>query len=78
MIRRRGIGEGLPMLKLFVLVEEFDRNMAVFFLQDGCATLVQRLDLVDDYVTKSAVAMVHRSQYVRAFGSSEATPPNQA
>jgi hypothetical protein len=65
-------------LKLFVLVEEFDRNMAVFFLQDSCATLVQRLDFVDDYVTKSAVAMVHGSQYLRAFGSGEATPPDQA
>ena len=48
MIGRRCIGEGLPVLKLFVLVEELDRNMAIFFLQNGCATLVEGLDLVND------------------------------
>jgi hypothetical protein len=31
----------LPVLQLFIFVEELDRNMTVFFLQDGRATLVQ-------------------------------------
>ena len=48
------------MLKLFVLVEEFDRNVAIFFLQDGCATLIEGLDLVDDYVKKSAKDSIMR------------------
>lgn len=61
------------MLKLFVLVEKLDRNVAIFFLQDGCATLVQGLDLVDDYIIESAVDFSHGSQCLKAFGSGEAT-----
>lgn len=62
MVCRRCIRERLPVLKLFVLVKEFDRNVAIFFLQDGCPTLVQRLDLVDDYVTESAKHLVMRER----------------
>jgi hypothetical protein len=45
-------------LKLLVLVEKLDWNVAIFFLQDGCATLIEGLDLVDDYIIQSAVDLV--------------------
>lgn len=60
MICRRGIGEGLPVFKLFVLVKELDRNVAIFFLQDGCPALIQRLNLVDDCIAVSANVLVVR------------------
>jgi hypothetical protein len=44
----RCIGKRLPVLKLFVLVEEFDRDMTVCFLEYRCAALVEGLYLVDD------------------------------
>jgi hypothetical protein len=44
----RGIGERLPVLKLFVLVKEFDRDMTVCFLEYRCAALVEGLYLIDD------------------------------
>jgi hypothetical protein len=47
-VRRRSIGEGLPVLKLFVLVEKLDRDMTVCFLEYRCAALVEGLYLVDD------------------------------
>lgn len=68
MVGRGGIGEGLPVLKLFVLVEKLDRNVAIFFLQDCCATLVQRLDLVDDCIEVSAVDLVMKD---RSYGAWE-------
>lgn len=65
------------MLKLFVLVEKLDRNVTIFFLQDGCATLVQGLDFVDDYFAKSARDTVMR-EFSPMLVSGEVTPPNQA
>jgi len=44
----RSVGKGLPVFELFVLVEEFDGDMAVGFLQDSRPPLVEGLDLVDD------------------------------
>jgi hypothetical protein len=41
--------------KLFVFIEELDGNVAVGFLQDRCATLVQGLNLVNDCMGKSAM-----------------------
>lgn len=36
------------MLELFVLVQKFDGDMAIGFLQHRCSTLVEGLDLVND------------------------------
>jgi hypothetical protein len=55
-------------LKLFVLVEELDRNVAILFLQDGCATLVQGLDLVDDYIVASAIDLFMTSSTFGGLG----------
>lgn len=58
MVSRGCIREGLPVFKLFVLVEKLDRNVAIFFLQDCCAALIQGLYLVDDYVVQSACVLI--------------------
>jgi len=44
--------------KLFIFIEELDRNVAICFLQDRRAALIQGLDLVDDCMVKSAKKLV--------------------
>jgi hypothetical protein len=57
-VRGRGIGKGLPVLKFFVLVEKFDGNMTVCFLKYCRAALVQGLNLVDDYIAQSVACSI--------------------
>jgi hypothetical protein len=46
---RRSVGERLPVFEFLILVQELDGDMAVGFLQHCRSTLVEGLDLVDDY-----------------------------
>ena len=46
--RRRSVRKRLPVFEFFILVQEFDGDVAVGFLQHRCSTLVEGLDLVDD------------------------------
>jgi hypothetical protein len=65
-------------LKLFVLIEELDRNMAIFFLQDGCATLVEGLDLVNDCGAKLVKDWDVEAAAGVVGGLCEMTPPYEA
>jgi hypothetical protein len=47
-LRRRSVGKRLPVFEFLVLVQEFDGDMTIGFLQDCCSALIERLDLVDD------------------------------
>ena len=48
--RRRSVSKRLPVFEFLILVQEFDGDMAVGFLQHRCSTLVEGLDLVDDCI----------------------------
>lgn len=41
MFSRRGVCERLPVLELFEFVEKLDGNVAVSFLEDSVAALIQ-------------------------------------
>lgn len=48
-----GVGEWLPVLELLVAVKELDWDQGVGFLEADWATLIETLDLVDDFLRVS-------------------------
>jgi hypothetical protein len=44
----RSVGKRLPVLEFLILVQEFDGDVAVGFLQHCCTALIEGLNLVDD------------------------------